>query len=61
MLNSEENLVKLLITLKLSLEKKVAIRMSGKHTNKCNANKDPFYTHLDLIFPLTYKLLDNVN
>jgi hypothetical protein len=61
MLNSKENPAKLLITLKSSLEKKVTIGISKKHTNKCNANKDPFYIHLDLIFPLTYKLLDSVN
>jgi hypothetical protein len=35
--------------------------MSGKHTNECDANKDPFYIYLNSIFPLTYKLLNSVN
>jgi hypothetical protein len=61
MLDGEENLVKLPITLKLSLKKKVTIRISGKHINKCNANENPFYIYLDLIFPLTYKLLNSVD
>jgi hypothetical protein len=60
-LGGEENPAELPATPESSPEKKVAMGMSGKHTDECDADEDPFRTHSDSIFPSTCELLDGVD